>query len=107
VDVNPDIAEAMGLNFTRGALVVRVIAGSPAASADIRAGTHTVDIGGGKITLGGDIIVGVDAANVRKFIDLIVYIERNKNPGDTVILKIIREGKPLNAEVTLGTRPPP
>lgn len=105
VDLDPDIAAAMGLNFTRGTLVVKVIAGSPADSAGIRAGTRTVNIGGRIIPLGGDVIVGVDGVDVRQLTDLMVYTERNKKPGDTVTLEIIRDGQLLNVDATLGVRP--
>ncbi|MEA2066265.1 MAG: PDZ domain-containing protein, partial [Thermotogota bacterium] len=70
------------------------------------AGNETTVIGGRIFTLGGDVIIGVDDdVTVRKLIDVLVYIERNKNPGDTVALKIIRNGELLNVNVTLGVRP--
>lgn len=93
VDIDPDIAEAMGLNITKGSLVASVVPGSPADAVGIIAGTQ------------GDVIVGIDAVTVRKLIDVLMYIEREKNPGDTVTLKIIREGELLNVDVTLGVRP--
>jgi S1-C subfamily serine protease len=51
--------------------------------------------------------VGVDNVTVRKLIDVLVYIERNKSPGDIVTLQIIREGAALNVPVTLEERPAP
>lgn len=106
MDIDPDIAEAMGLNITKGTMVVSVIADSPAEAAGIKAGTQTTTVGGRTVTIGGDVIVGVDEVEVRKLIDAIVYIERNKKPGDTVSFKIIREGELLNLDLTLGVRPP-
>ncbi len=94
VDIDPDIAEAMGLNITKGSLVASVVPDSPADAVGIKAGTQ------------GDVIVGIDAVTVRKLSDVLMYIEREKNPGDTVTLKIIREGELLNVDVTLGVRPP-
>jgi S1-C subfamily serine protease len=105
VDLEPDIAEALGLNITKGTIVVEVVAESPADVAGIKAGNQTTTIDGRTFTLGGDVIVGIDDVTVRKLIDALVYIERNKNPGDTVALKIIRNGEPLNVDVTLGVRP--
>lgn len=107
VDIDPEIAEAMGLNITKGTIVVAVIPDSPAEAAGIKAGDQTTTIGGITYTLGGDVIVGLEDVEVRKLIDVIVYIERNTSPGDTVSFKIIREGEPLNVDVTLGVRPPP
>ena len=106
VDLDPDIAEAMDLDVTKGTVVADVTPDSPAAAAGIKAGDQTTEVGGIIYPLGGDVIVGVDDTEVRKLIDLIVYIERNNKPGDTVTFKIIREGEPLNVPVTLGERPP-
>lgn len=105
MDLEPDITEAMGLNVTKGTIVVSVVAESPADVAGIKAGNQTIVIGGRIVTLGGDVIVGIDDITVRKLIDVLVYIERNKKPGDTVALKIIRNGELLNVKVTLGVRP--
>lgn len=92
-DITPAIAAEVGLNITKGTLVVNVVPGSPAEAAGIRAGTQ------------GDVIIGVDDIAVRKLIDILVYIERTKRPGDTVRLTIIREGEQLPVELTLGVRP--
>jgi S1-C subfamily serine protease len=90
VDLDPDIARSMDLDVTKGTVVVGVIADSPAEKAGIKA---------------GDVIVGVDGIAIRKLIDLLVYIERNKRPGDTVTLELIRNGDRLTVDVTLGARP--
>ena len=107
VDLDPDIAEAMGLSFTKGTLVVDVVPDSPAEVAGIKAGTQTVTISGRTLTIGGDVIVGVNDVTVRKLTDMMVYIERTKKPGDTVTFKIIRKGELLNVDLILGVRPQP
>ncbi|MDI6811466.1 MAG: trypsin-like peptidase domain-containing protein [archaeon] len=106
MDIDPDIAAAMGLTITKGMVVVYVSPDSPAELAGIKAGTQTTTVGGRTVMIGGDVIVGVDDVEVRRLIDAIVYIERNKKPGDTVSFKIIREGELLNLDLTLGVRPP-
>jgi S1-C subfamily serine protease len=95
VNLDPDVADELDLNITKGTLVVTVVADSPAEAAGIKGGTE------------GDVIVGIDNIDVRKLIDVLVYIERTKNPGDTVTLTIIRNGEILDIDVTLGERPPP
>jgi len=95
VNLDPDIAEELGLNITKGTIIVTVVAGSPAEAAGLKGGQT------------GDVIVGVDNVTVRKLIDVLVYIERNKSPGDIVTLQIIREGTALNVPVTLVERPAP
>ena len=39
--------------------------------------------------------------------DLVVYLERNSRPGDSVVLGIIRDGQELSIPLTLGERPLP
>jgi S1-C subfamily serine protease len=95
VNLDPDMAEELGLNVTKGTLVVSVAADSPAAAVGIKGGEQ------------GDVIVGIDTVAVRKLIDVLVYIERNNRPGDTVTLTIIRNGEFLDIDVTLDERPPP
>jgi S1-C subfamily serine protease len=95
VNLDSDIADELGLNITKGTIIVTVVAGSPAEAAGLKGGQT------------GDVIVGVDNVTVRKLIDVLVYIERNKSPGDIVTLQIIREGTALNVPVTLEERPAP
>ncbi|MGC8849508.1 MAG: S1C family serine protease [Candidatus Bathyarchaeia archaeon] len=107
LDVTPSIAEAMNLPNATGFLVTDVLKGSPAAEAGLRGGTNVVVIEGSKVPIGGDVIVGVDQIKVRKLLDLLVYLEYQKNVGDLVKLLIIREGLEREITVRLGERPPP
>jgi S1-C subfamily serine protease len=95
-DMTPDIAGDVGLpNTTKGVQVVSVNSPGPSA---------------GKLQ-SNDVIIGVDGYNVKTFYDLILYIERNKRPGDTVSLSVLRKSfltwDLLTVTITLGTRPPP
>ncbi len=107
IDVTPGIAEAMDLQNVTGFLITEVVEGSPAEMAGLRGGTDITTIDGGRIPIGGDVIINVDKMRVRKLIDLSIYLEYQKNVGDTVILKIIREGVETEILVTLGERLPP
>ena len=105
VDVNSDIAENMGLNDTKGFLVLSVVLDGPADKAGIRGGDKITDINGMEMELGGDVIVGIDNTTVRKIDDLLSYLERNKSVGETVNLEIIRDGKAEKMRIPLDTRP--
>jgi len=89
VDVDLAIAQDVGLEKPLGFLITYVNSSSPAEEAGLQS---------------GDVIVEIDGQLVRKLSDLVVYIERNKRPGDMVILTIIRNGQQLNIDLTLGER---
>jgi len=96
-DMTPEIADDLGglPNITKGVQVVTVNSPGPSA---------------GKLQ-SNDVIIGVDGHNVKTFYDLILYIERNEHPGDTVSLSVLRKSflmwDLLTVTITLGTRPPP
>ncbi|MCJ7428956.1 MAG: PDZ domain-containing protein, partial [Candidatus Nanohaloarchaeota archaeon QJJ-5] len=88
-----------------GFLVVSVREDGPAIDADIRAGDNEVNIRGQLIDIGGDVIVGIDDQPVRKIDDILNYLARETEPGDTVTLEIIRNGDRIERDVTLQERP--
>jgi S1-C subfamily serine protease len=107
LEVNIAIADAIGLDKPQGILVIEVTSGGPADLAGLRGGDETSIVDGQEIPLSGDVITDVDGIPVRTMADLVVYLERNTRPGDSVVLGIIRDGQELNLTVTLGERPPP
>uniref|UniRef100_UPI003564FA5D Do family serine endopeptidase n=1 Tax=Actibacterium sp. TaxID=1872125 RepID=UPI003564FA5D len=86
-DVSPDVAEAMGLDEARGALVTDVPEG-PAADAGMQA---------------GDVILSFDGVDVPDTRDL-VRIVGNSPVGKTVRVVVFRDGKTQTLKVTLGRR---
>jgi S1-C subfamily serine protease len=108
VGLFPELNEAMGLDPSqRGALVVNVVDGGPADQVGVRPGTRSVVVDGTSITVGGDVIIGVDGRTVQDLYDVVVYLERVKRPGDVIALKLLRGSAVINLELELGTRPPP
>ena len=104
-DNSLDIAGAASLNVTYGFLVGSVTPSSPAAQAGIKAGNSVITVLGQTVTIGGDLIIGVDGHIVKRLDDLSVYLERNKKPGDRISLSVIRGGQKLFISLTLGQRP--
>ena len=88
-DLTPELAEALGLDFSEGALVKHVGRGSPAAIAGLRQ---------------GDIVIAIDGQPVKGVMDV-----RNKigllRVGDIVELTVMRGGEvlSLNAQVSVPT----
>ncbi|HTC59028.1 MAG TPA: trypsin-like peptidase domain-containing protein [Solirubrobacteraceae bacterium] len=100
-----------GLNLPvkSGAMIETVEAGTPAAKAGLRGGNLEAQLGGGKVAVGGDIIVGVDGKAIGSAEDLSSLIGSRK-PGDTISVEVMRatgsgsyEKKTI--KVTLTARP--
>ena len=87
-DVTPDLAEGLGLEEARGALVSEVMEGAHAEQADIRP---------------YDVIVGVDGEDVENASDL-----RNRvglgRVGEEVKIELIRDGERIRKTVVIGER---
>jgi S1-C subfamily serine protease len=100
---------ALNLPVKSGAMVETVEAGTPAAKAGLRGGNLEAQLGGGKVAVGGDIIVGVDGKAIGSAEDLSSLIG-SKKPGDTISVEVMRatgsgsyEKKTI--KVTLTARP--
>ena len=104
IDMNIDIAEKMKTNYTYGFLIMEVMGGSPAEKAGLRGGTRNVTVDGQEIIVGGDIIIGVDSHVTKKADDLLIYLERNKSPGEKIVLTIVRNRQVEFVDLTLGVR---
>lgn len=74
------------LRLTQGIYVVQVKNNSPAAKAGMRE---------------KDILLSIDGKVLEKMCDLRCYIYE-KSPGDKVTLRVLRNGKEITIEVTLG-----
>jgi S1-C subfamily serine protease len=96
-----DLAAAVNLPITRGALVQDVSPGGPASRAGLRPGTVHTDQG---VILGGDIIIEVDGEKVAKPDDVAAAINDNR-PGESVEVKFYRDNKLQTKLIKLGTRP--
>jgi 2-alkenal reductase len=107
VPITQSIAQELGLSVSSGLIVQTVEPGSGAAQAGIRAAGPPQQIRSRQVGAGGDIITGVDGQPLNQGADLLTYLERNKSPGDTVNLQILRDGQEQTVPVKLGNRPPP
>ena len=87
-EVSYDLAKTFGLDKPTGALVAKVLAGSPAEQGGIKV---------------GDIIRSVNGSEVRSSSDLPMTISSLK-PNQTVKLGVWRKGQMLDVEIKLGTQ---
>jgi serine protease Do len=87
--LDPDLAKEFGVPDAKGALVQSVGPGGPADKAGVKY---------------GDVIRKVNGRAVQDAEDLTTVVT-SMNPGQTVTLDIIRNGKPMTIKLTLGERP--
>ncbi|WP_337266913.1 DegQ family serine endoprotease [Oryzifoliimicrobium ureilyticus] len=87
--VTSDVAEALGLNKVRGALIVKVTPDSPAAKAGLKA---------------GQVITAVDGVEV-EHPDALLYRLTTAGLGKTVKLNVLEGGKPREVPMQLDRAP--
>lgn len=85
MEMSADIAKAMNINAQRGAFVSEVLANSGSAKAGIKS---------------GDVIVSMNGKPLSSFAELRSRIATTA-PSTKVKLGLLRDGKPLDVEVTL------
>jgi Do/DeqQ family serine protease len=87
-NLTPEIAESLGLENAKGALVRRVVPGSAAEKAGVQAGDVITGINGRNVSNGGEL---------RNTIGLL-------RVGEKVDLALIRDGKPRRVTALIGER---
>ncbi|MEM0445446.1 MAG: trypsin-like peptidase domain-containing protein [Nitrososphaerota archaeon] len=104
-EINSLVAQELGLSTKKGLLVQNVVAGGPAERAGIRGGNRNIEVAGVVYRVGGDIIIAIDGNPVASMDDLLTYMVERTNPGQKVVLSVLRGGDVINVEVTLSSRP--
>jgi S1-C subfamily serine protease len=105
-DMNYDLAQASGTNYTYGVIIESVVQGGPAAKAGLRAGTTAKSVDGSQYYIGGDIIVAVNGTRIDNGDALSSWLQEHAISGQVIDLDIIRAGAHMTVAVTLATRPP-
>ncbi|WKT57258.1 trypsin-like peptidase domain-containing protein [Candidatus Nitrosotenuis chungbukensis] len=104
-DIDPDLAEILKIEDTRGFLIINVLKDSPAEKAGLRGTTNSTTIDGVTYQVGGDIVLAVDGITVRKIDDILIHLQRDKTVGDEMALQILRDGRVTSLVLTLEERP--
>lgn len=86
--ITDEVAKQMGTDIKEGSVVAEITFKSPAYSADLRP---------------YDIITGVNGTKYATNTDLITYIQTLK-VGDKITLNVVRDGKEIDLEVTIGNK---
>ncbi|HUR40197.1 MAG TPA: DegQ family serine endoprotease [Verrucomicrobiae bacterium] len=89
-EVTRDLAQSFGLERPEGALVARVVPGGPGEQSGV---------------LVGDVILSFEGHDI-PLSSALPPMVGNTDPGTTVSLKILREGKAVTVKVVVGTLEP-
>jgi 2-alkenal reductase len=104
--LNSLIVQAMNLPVDKGAYIDSITdPNGPAGSAGMQGSSGQETIDQQTVPVGGDVVIAINGQPVGSFEDLLIYIALNTSPGDRVILTVIRDGKTIEVQVTLGERP--
>lgn len=87
-----------GLQRTQGAYVLNVTPGSPADQVGLVAANPNTG-------QGGDLVVAIDGQPIQNFSDLNSYLVFHTSIGQTIEIAVLRDGKQVTLQLTLGARP--
>jgi 2-alkenal reductase len=104
-DLTPTLARHLGLRVEHGALIGSVEDDTPADKAGLRGGEREEFFNGQRIRRGGDLIVAIDGAEVRRADDVVRIVAERLAPGQVSSFTVVRDGKRRVVRVRLGTRP--
>ncbi|HSV48981.1 MAG TPA: trypsin-like peptidase domain-containing protein [Candidatus Acidoferrales bacterium] len=97
VDMNYQIAQAMGVSVTYGYLIETV-----SSNNGLQGGDRYQAILGDNVIVGGDIITAINSQRIANTDDLLSYLEQHTLPGQTVSFTVVRDGQTQNVQVTIG-----
>jgi len=103
--IDPDLSSTLELSIQNGFLIQDVVPDSPAAKAGLKGYKEIKTIDGVKYKVGGDMIIAVDGNSVEKIEDILNYLQDQRSIGDTITLKINRDGKTMDVNLILQERP--
>jgi S1-C subfamily serine protease len=104
LQITPSLARALDLPVREGMLIAGIVRGGAAEKAGIQGATDQVNIGGYRIPVGGDILVGIDGQPIKSQDDLDRALN-NKNIGDRVQVDVVRGSRRMAVTLQLAELP--
>ena len=103
-NVTPALARFLDFPVEKGAIVMNVVPGGPAARGGIKGSEKELRLGNRLYPVGGDIIVAIDGEEVKSDTTAI-RILLTKEPEEEVLVSIYRGDRLKRLEVRLGKKP--
>ncbi len=105
IDMSYSIAQVMDVDVTYGWLIGSVVSGGAAEKAGLIGGNEQVAINDEWVVIGGDIIIAIDGNRIINGDVLLSYIEEYTQPGDEIIITIVRDNEQIDISLIVGIRP--
>jgi S1-C subfamily serine protease len=102
--IDSQIAQIFHLPVDHGLILARVIKGTGAAEAGLKAGGTEVVVEGESWPAGGDVLVKADG-HVLNSVDDLRNVIADKKPGSSLKLELYRGAKKMEVNVKLGRQP--
>jgi len=102
--LKPETASFLGLDTQYGLLITELASGSPAHQAGLVGPKRQLRIGNAVLPVGGDVILWMGDTKMEGS-ESFVRAMRKYRPGQTVSVRILRDGAEMMLSVTLGERP--
>jgi S1-C subfamily serine protease len=105
-DLMPSAARRYGFATRRGAVVVQVNPGTPAARAGLKASTNNEFFQGvPDVPTDGDVIVAIAGVPVTRSDDVLRIVAERLAVGRRAVFTIVRAGRRLQVPIVLAKRP--
>lgn len=98
-ELNRDEWDDLGVGLSKGIYITEIEPGSPADRAGLKAASEQTAVSG--LKAGGDIILAVDGQVLDRFDQMNSYLIKYKQPGDLIMLTVLREGQQQDIELRL------
>ncbi len=102
--LSEELAQRLGLPVTKGILIARVYADSPAVEAGLKGATREIVLGNTRLYVGGDILVEINGVPIDSNEALREFLETRTRVGEQVEIKFYRGDKLMTSRATLTER---
>jgi S1-C subfamily serine protease len=103
-DLTPSLARRFHYPVDHGAVVTRVVKGSPAEKAGLRGGTDSENVLGIDFVRGGDLVVAINGHPVTSSEDIVRIVTSTLLPGQVARFTVRRGDSTVQVPVRLGER---
>jgi len=104
-EIKPGLARLLELPTTKGLLLVQLHSNSPLDAVGVRGAQQESIVSNQRVYVGGDIILQIDGVDVVTLDGMETFLEDHYGVGDSVTVKLLRDGEPFELTIELIEEP--